>query len=172
MNSSLVLSKVANDDSLLAVSLNSSDFSEVVGGWREAGLTVRVARGRKMAEVDKLMDEFAASLQFPYYFGENWPAFQECIEDMDWLPVGEGYVVAISDAPDVLSNAPAAELSVLIRSFAQARATYSSPVADGEWWDRPALPFHVVLQADSDLSKALKRWQDAGALLKPLELPV
>jgi hypothetical protein len=29
--------------------------------------------------------EFAASFQFPYYFGENWPAFDECINDLSWL---------------------------------------------------------------------------------------
>jgi Barstar (barnase inhibitor) len=31
-------------------------------------------------------DEMAAALEFPYYFGGNRPAFNECTSDMDWLP--------------------------------------------------------------------------------------
>lgn len=90
---------------------------------------------------------------------------------MDWLPAGEGYVLAVADAAEVQSDALDVELGVLVSSFARARATYSSPVADGEWWDRPAIPFHIVLQADPDVPGSLKSWLDAGASLKALAMP-
>lgn len=166
MTNPLVLTSVANDDSLLVAALDKNEFSSAVFRWNEAGLTARVVRGRKMTRFSGLMDEFAAALQFPSYFGENWPAFQECLEDMEWLPAGKGIVIAVADAGQVLSDEPDVELRVLIRSFARAHASYASPIADNEWWDRPAIPFHVVLQASPDSSGDLLEWLDAGASLK------
>ena len=55
---------------------------------RKLQLTVRTVRGRKIRTVGRLFDEMAAALQFPYYFGENWPAFDECLADIDWLADG------------------------------------------------------------------------------------
>ena len=37
----------------------------------ERGYTVRVVRAPKMRTTDALFDEFAAALQFPYYFRPN-----------------------------------------------------------------------------------------------------
>ena len=90
---------------------------------------------------------------------------------MDWLPASEGYVIAVTDAAEVLRSASREELAVLIRSFGRALAAYRDPIAAGEWWDRPAIPFHVVLQVDVDSSVSLRSWSDQGASLKALELP-
>ena len=132
--------------------------------WSEDGLTVRVVRGSKMRTVSGLFDEFAAALQFPYYFGENWAAFDECLSDMDWLPMGAGLVVVVFDPGEVLADAPKGELPVLVRRIAYAGETYSNPIDLGEWWDRPAVPFHVVLCAASeDVAAVRARWRAAGA---------
>jgi hypothetical protein len=40
-------------------------------------VAVRFLRGRKMTTTASLLDEFSAALQFPYYFGGNWDAFDE-----------------------------------------------------------------------------------------------
>src|SRR5262249_52404434 len=53
---------------------------------------VRVIRGRKSRTVRAFFDEVSAALQFPYYFGENWAAFDECITDLDWL-AGDAYLL-------------------------------------------------------------------------------
>ncbi|MBT0993545.1 barstar family protein [Cellulomonas sp. DKR-3] len=116
-----------------------------------------------------LFDEVSAALQFPYYFGENWPAFDECLADMDWLPLQVGIVVTVLDAVEVLSDEPSAELGTLARTIAHASETYAEPIASGEWWDRPALPFHVVLQAREDQEGLVRaRWGASGAMLSVL----
>ena len=143
--------------------------AEGLWGWREAGLTARLVRGHKMRTVGGLFDEVSAALQFPYYFGENWSAFDECLADMDWLPSRVGIVVAVLDAVKVLSDEPAAELSTLARVIVHASETYAEPIDSGEWWDRPALPFHVVLQAREDEEALVRtRWGTSGAALSLL----
>lgn len=137
--------------------------SEAAWGWREAGLTVRVARGLKMRTVDGLFNEIAAALQFPYYFGENWAAFDECLADMDWLPMDVGIVIVILDSGAVLADEGGAELEVLARAIVHAAQAYADLIESGEWWDRPAVPFHVVLQADpAEVAAIRARWTAAG----------
>lgn len=144
--------------------------AEEVRGWGEAGLTARLVRGRKMRTVRRLFDEFSAALQFPYYFGENWPAFDECLADMDWLPLRVGVAVVVVDATEVLSDEPAAELTTLVRTIVRASETYAEPIDSGEWWDRPPLPFHVVLQVPGHDEAPLRtRWGAAGAVLSVLD---
>lgn len=143
--------------------------SEETWGFREAGLTVRIVRGHKMRTVPRLFDEVSAALQFPYYFGENWAALDECLADMDWLPTRAGIVVAILDAVEVLCDEPAVELTTLVSVIAHAAETYARPIQIGEWWDRPPLPFHVVLQAPPDKEALLRsRWGASGATLAAL----
>jgi hypothetical protein len=128
-------------------------------------LTLRVVRGRKARTVQAMFDEFAAALQFPYYFGESWAAFDECIADLEWLPTPAGIAVLIYDAAQVLLDEDPEELAVMVRAFTGAAETFGQPIAAGEWWDRPALPFHVVLHDEG--RNPLGRWEAAGVHLAP-----
>jgi len=162
MTNPLPLMKVSAEPRLFVFESDAKTTAEVALGWLDAGLTVRVVRGRKMRTVQGLFDEIAAALQFPYYFGENWPALNECLADMDWLPRGSGIVIVVLDAGEVLVEEPQVELEAFIRSIVNASETYAQAIDEGEWWDRPAVPFHVVLQSSS-LGVLIARWQQAGA---------
>lgn len=140
-----------------------------IANWIQSGLTVRVVRGRKMRTLTTLFDEFAAALQFPLYFGENLDAFDECIADLEDLPPGRGYVVAVTDPDLVLVDAAPEALTWLVMSLTGATEAYGQPIDRGEWWDRPAVPFHVVLAgANEAISSTARRWSAAGALPVPL----
>jgi hypothetical protein len=52
------------------------------------GTTVRWLRGKKMSSYAGMFDEVSAALQFPWYFGGNSAAFDECMSDLSWLPQG------------------------------------------------------------------------------------
>jgi hypothetical protein len=158
---------VADDRSpFLLLEADASTGAEMSGGWRDAALTVRTVRGRKMRTVEGVFDEMAAALQFPYYFGENWDAFDECLSDMDWMPMDAGVVVVVSEPGEVLVDAGGAELGVLVRTIVRAGSVYSRPIETGEWWDRPAVPFHVVLQSSPFHAAAVRaRWRAAGAVI-------
>lgn len=168
------LLSVSDSSALLMIEAHVKSVAEAVMEWRDAGLTVRSVRGRKMRTVGGLFDEMAAALQFPYYFGENWPAFNECLADMDWLPKNVGIVILVYDAVGVLAEATEADLAVLLDSIEFARSSYAEPIELGEWWDRPAVPFHVVLHSShpGDSAAIRARWQKGGiTVLELTDLP-
>lgn len=153
---------------LLTLSADARTTAEFALGWADASLTVRSVRGSKARTREALFDEFSAALQFPYYFGGNWPAFNECLADLDWLSRQTGFVVLVYEAAQLLQEEQPEELAVLVRAIQNAAATFGNAVNDGEWWDRPAVPFHVVLQEGN--GEALGRWKAAGAQLASVEL--
>jgi len=137
-------------------------------GWRDARLTVRKVRGRKMRTEPELFDEFAAAWQFPAYFGENWAALDDCLTDLAWLPPKAGYVLVVTEPLRVLERAADA-LPVLVRHLTSVCAAWSAPVALGEWWDRPAVAFQTVLATNrDDESHVHDRWRAAGAAVSAL----
>ena len=135
---------------------SSSDADEFA--WRCAadGYTARLLRGERMQTEPALFAELGAALQFPYYFGGNWPALAECLADLDWLDAGKGYVIVITNPELVLAHEKPTQLAVLSRLFGEAAATWAEAVDDGQPWDRPAVPFHVVLQTTPD--EPTTRW--------------
>ena len=42
-------------------------------------------RGKRCLTDSDIFREASASFQFPDYFGENWPALDECITDLEWI---------------------------------------------------------------------------------------
>ncbi|WP_280233930.1 barstar family protein [Nocardia cyriacigeorgica] len=104
-----------------------------------SGYRVREVRGKKMRSVAGVLDEFAAAFQFPYYFGNNKDAFDDCLRDLDdWLGSAEGYVVVVRDGGQLLADAPAD------RAWLASALTESA-----EYWARREIVFRVVVQGES-----------------------
>ena len=57
-------------------------------------------RGRRCVDDESLFKEFSAAFQFPYYFGMNVAAFDECMTDLSWLSF-EGIFLLIDHFGDV-----------------------------------------------------------------------
>ncbi|MHB8294702.1 MAG: barstar family protein [Acidimicrobiales bacterium] len=167
------LIRVLSEQVFWILELNASDLSSAAWSWERAGLTVRGLRGRKMRTYADLFDESAAALQFPWYFGENIHAFDECIADLEWLPARAGYVLVISEPELLLSDEGSGSLQRLVLSFSDAIKEWAEPVALGEAWDRPAFPFHVVLAcSENGAAPVAARWSSAGASVVPLAAPL
>ena len=119
---------------------------------------VRLLRGHKMTTSQSLYDEIAAALQFPYYFGENLDALDECLRDLpEWLPAS-GYLLIIRDAVAVLSEAtdPARALGTFLGLLARVRADWGTTT-----------PFAITLHATPDDAPRLRaRLAAAGATFR------
>ncbi|MFI1915201.1 barstar family protein [Nocardia sp. NPDC020380] len=115
--------------------IGAAEFSGV--RYRIPGdYVARELRGRKMRTVAAVFDEFAAAFQFPYYFGENKDAFDECLRDLDdFVGPAAGYVVVVRNAALLLDQQPA-ERDWFIEAMDDCAAT----------WAKRGTPFRVVLQ--------------------------
>lgn len=97
-----------------------------------------------MRSIEKLFDEVSASLQFPYYFGENWAAFDECIADLSWLPADD-YLICITAAEETLVDDPEA-FQTFIRVMQNVAIGWSEGTADMVVAGRSRAPFYVLMQ--------------------------
>lgn len=83
------------------------DADQYAAVCRDARRTspTRVIRGTHCAGKTGLFREWAAALQFPYYFGHNWDAFEECLGDLSWVRAPDVQII-ISNADAVLLKHP------------------------------------------------------------------
>ena len=106
----------------------------------------RELRGAKMTTVQGVFDECAAAWQFPYYFGENKDAFDECMRELDeFVGVAPMYLVVVRDAEQLLRDEPH-EMAWFIESmrfYAGHWAGLAEPVT-----------FRVVLQTSDEAALA------------------
>ena len=73
-------------------------FSDDPAAYRAQGaFVVRIpakARGK-----EKLLGVLAAKLRFPGYFGHNWDALEECLQDLSWLADQQRVVIVHEALP-------------------------------------------------------------------------
>ncbi|WP_024802343.1 barstar family protein [Nocardia sp. BMG51109] len=126
-----------------AIPVPDGDFSGV--RFRApGGYLVRELRGAKMRTTEGVFDEFAAAFQFPYYFGENKDAFDECLRDLaDFVGSAPGYAVLIRDSDQLLAEEPGQRdwFAEAMRDAAAHRASHGGV-------------FRVVLQGSPTLEAA------------------
>ncbi|WP_280402394.1 barstar family protein [Nocardia carnea] len=120
-----------------ALDVDTAEFSRVRYAAPE-GFAVRELRGSRMRTVPALYDEFAAALQFPYYFRPNKDSFDECLLGLDdTLGEASGYVLAIREASELLADAP------------HEREWFATVVEDcADFWPSRDVVFRVILQGE------------------------
>ena len=72
---------------------------------REAIVEAANALGFAVAHIDlhacrdkaEVLAQFALALRFPEWFGGNWDALADCLDDLSWWPA-EGYVLVLEHA--------------------------------------------------------------------------
>jgi RNAse (barnase) inhibitor barstar len=124
-------------------------------------VTAVILRGQKMRSHQGMFDEFAAALQFPYYFGENWNALNDCLRDLEWLRKGP-VALFVMDAVHVLAQADAADFGGLVGLLGDVAEEWSH---DTDF--SAARPFHTILHASSDEAPALARRLSALETIVP-----
>src|SRR5574341_931105 len=152
---------------VVVLAASASDATNSLWAFSEASnFDVRFVRGRKIESETSLIDEFAAALQFPYYFGGNWNAFDECLADLSWIR-SKGHVVCVLDADQMMLNDDEA-FAVTLELFARVAREWCQPTDF-----RPAKPFHVVLHsAPSEALRLRERVAGTGVLFGDLQVPL
>ena len=118
----------------------------------------RVVRGHKATTKPAFFDECAAAWQFPYYFGENWDAFEECLTDLQWL-LAEAYVFCVTRAVHLLEKEPSDQQQRLLLVLQQIAKEWGQATSN-----RPAAMFHVLLQCTAEEKPSLDQRLQAAAV--------
>jgi hypothetical protein len=127
---------------------------------------VRFIRGVRCATKSAVFQEWAAAYQFPWYFGENWDAFHECVRDLEWLP-GTSYVCFLTNAHHLLAREPG-DFDTFVDLLKDTAGEWISG-GDSYTGPRRRVPFKVVFQSISaDFSRRLG---EAGADVVQRALP-
>jgi Barstar (barnase inhibitor) len=79
------------------------------------------------AKKEKLLQNIAAALAFPDWFGHNWDALEDCLTDLSWREA-PGSVLLFEDAK------PSDDLGVLLDILR----------TSAEWWAGRGKPFFAV----------------------------
>lgn len=82
----------------------------------------------------------------PPYFGENWDAFDECLNDLEWLN-GECAALILLDAEELLQDADPAEARTLFDILSAEQSN---------------LPFHVIYQTEEGVENLLEGLKALG----------
>jgi RNAse (barnase) inhibitor barstar len=88
---------------------------------------------------------FAEALQFPDYFGRNWDALVDCLDDLCGAVTGGVGIVGVIHDADQLLDAEHFPLFVSVLCQGADRAN-SSVDLDGFPLDRPAIAEHFILE--------------------------
>lgn len=154
-------------------SVTSFDLASPIGPWvvvapnddrvaqeKVAALTpdgvVRRLDSRRMVDAAGLFTEFADKLEFPSYFGHNWYALVDCLDDLHGSWHGERPVVIVVEEADVLVGKDFFPLFISLLCEAAERANLSLD-ADGLPRSRPPFPLHFVFfVAQCEIRKVAK----------------
>jgi hypothetical protein len=147
----------ADGPALSILSATPSSVYDLMIGWNTAcpEWDIRRVGGERSRTVNKpsFMNEVSAALQFPYYFGHNWSAFRECINDLSWLR-GANFLIIFDSAQHLLSESDD-DFQVLLRILADTHDEWRSITTDFGAQGRLPTAFRSVLACDPDAVDAL-----------------
>lgn len=152
----------ANPFVLLKRRKQSLDFLSPLAYSHEV---VRRIRGKKCHTKKGFFDEISAAFQFPHYFGENWDAFNECINDLGWLPADK-YLLIIEDVDQLLLLETEEEFDKLMRALRRTARDWESGInyanfarATGKK-DNKKIGFKIILQLEpeANISTHIENW--------------
>lgn len=98
-------------------------------GWRLFYLD-----GARVRDKKSFLARAARALEFHAYFGHNWDAFEECVNDLSWAPAS-GYIVLFQSPERMIKNARA-DWDIAVEILATA--------VDN--WAEQGVPFYVLLR--------------------------
>ncbi|WP_237281851.1 barstar family protein [Streptomyces griseochromogenes] len=82
-----------------------------------------------MVDSDGVFAQFYEHLHLPDYFGWNWDALRDCLQDLGWIPASH-FLLTVDDAESALSGSP------------EERAIFYQALTDAAryWAAKPELP--------------------------------
>lgn len=128
---------------------DGADLASALSDWQRGHPSIRlfILDGSRMRTSNAFYDEFQSRLSLPGYFGRNLNALTDCLRDVEIMK-GGGFVILLNNGSQLLIEEPIEMLEGTLDTLKWSGAGWAIPVTDGEVWDRPAAPFHTIVQCD------------------------
>lgn len=113
-------------------------IDDLLAGAQAAGCLVCRVDLATARNKDDMLDTIGRVLRFPEWFGHNWDALADCLQDLGWLPAA-GYVIILDHCDGVHGRAEA-DFVTLMQVFQDAAAT----------WRDDDVPFWCLVDMQAD----------------------
>jgi RNAse (barnase) inhibitor barstar len=116
--------------------------------------------GEDLLSPAALFQIFQTAFRFPDYFGHNWDALDECLNDLEWLEAG-GYLLGIDVAERIVLAGP--DFGTFITILERTAREWGKGRSEGEFAASPK-SFHVLFTVSPGAGNAFTtRLWAAGA---------
>jgi RNAse (barnase) inhibitor barstar len=88
------------------------DNARLAAASQVSDVAIRVLRGHRMKDMCSVFEEFDAVFQLPSYFGKNWAALDECMNDADWFPLASRVIVLVMESEQIFAREADREAAV------------------------------------------------------------
>jgi RNAse (barnase) inhibitor barstar len=113
------------------------NIDELSSLCQEYGFQLFYINGKNVTSKAEFFKAYAETMNFPDYFGYNWDAFNDCINDLNWLSADE-YILLYTQPESFANNNPS-EWSIALDVLQEAV----------EYWRETDTPMYVLLKTDS-----------------------
>ena len=122
----MIFKKINNGNELYALFYENSHIR---------GRYTAFIRGKRSTTCSGFLKEYSAAFQFPYYYGNNWSAWDECATDLSWL-MFDSVALIIDDYESLFVDEPDNER---ILADVEKELRY----IENYWQKRMFVPFYV-----------------------------
>jgi hypothetical protein len=97
--------------------------------------------------LDNLFKLFVEAFHFPDYFGYNWNAFDECMNDLDWIKAGR-YILVLKNLDKLaISNQ---DIFILLRILKETAIEWIKGRSYNLDFPTPPTPFHIIFTYEEE----------------------
>jgi RNAse (barnase) inhibitor barstar len=102
---------------------------------------VGIVNAKNITDPKLLFEKFSQTFAYPEYFGSNWDAFDECVNDLDWIQ-RSAYILFIENMD--LLKIPENDYEIFVRILSKTTVEWSQGRSFGAA-STPPKPFVVIL---------------------------
>jgi RNAse (barnase) inhibitor barstar len=114
-----------------------------INTYKKEGYYVGIIDGKKCFDIKSFLNEIGIAFKFPDYYGQNLSAFDECINDLDWI-IENKYLLIIDNANSFIESKIEDKNYILNKLNEVSKEWKNVPNYEGEEAYRKAADFKIL----------------------------
>lgn len=118
-------------------------LSGLLAAAKACGFSIHRIDLAEARDKSSLLKQLAAALAFPGWFGHNWDALSDCLNDLSWVPA-DGHLMLLEHC-DNFQASHEGDFAILLQVFAEAAVA----------WRAESVPFWVLVDLRAENVRGL-----------------